>query len=93
MFLQFFDCSWWKRMKITHQNEVDLSTEVLGFSISVLCVANAYYGFIYCDIGPSGRFSDERVTECTKFYEKLMREKLNPPLPRKPDIIFVNSIP
>lgn len=54
----------------------------------MLFAANAYYGFICCDIGPSGRFSDERVTECTKFYEKLVREKLNPPLPRKPDIIF-----
>jgi len=67
--------------------------ELLGFSSSVLCVANAYYGFMYCDIGSIGRFSDERVTECTKFYEKLVREKLNPPLPSKPGIIFVSAIP
>jgi len=51
--------------------------ELLGFSSAVLCVTNAYYWLMYCDIGPNGRFSDERVTECTKLYEKLVREKKN----------------
>jgi hypothetical protein len=74
-------------MKLTHQNEVGLSTGTVRFQQFI------DYEFIYFGTGPSGRLSDERFAECTKFYEKLVHEKLNPPLPRKPDIIFVNAIP
>ena len=50
-----------------------------------MSIANANYEFLYCDIGMNGRVSDGGVNENTNFYEKLMHEELNLPLPRKPD--------
>jgi len=51
----------------------------------LMSVANANYEFVYCDSGTNGRVLDGGVIENTKFYEKLLREELNRPLPRKPD--------
>ena len=57
-----------------------------GFnSLVLISIANANYEFLYCDIGTNGRVSDGGVIESTKFYEKLLHEELNLPLPRKPD--------
>jgi len=50
-----------------------------------MSIANANYESLYCDIGMNGRVSDGGVIENTKFYEKLLHEELNLPLPRKPD--------
>jgi len=54
-------------------------------SLVSISIANANYEFLYCDIGTNGRVSDGGVIENTKFYEKLLHEELNLPLPRKPD--------
>ena len=57
-----------------------------GFSSLVLkFIANANNEFLYCNIGTNGRVSDGGVIENTKFYEKLLHEEPNLPLPRKPD--------
>jgi len=56
-----------------------------GFnSLVLISIANANYEFLYCDIGTNGRVSDG-VIETAKFYEKILHEELNLPLPRKPD--------
>ena len=57
-----------------------------GFnSLVLMSIANANYEFVYCDSETNGRVSDGEVIENTKFYEKLLHEELNLPLPRKPD--------
>ena len=50
-----------------------------------MSIANANCEFLYRDIGKNGRVSDVGVIDNTKFYEKLLHEELNLPLPRKPD--------
>jgi len=58
----------------------------MGFSNLVfISIANAKYDFLYCDIRTNGRVSDGAVIENIKFYDKLLHEELNLPLPRKPD--------
>ena len=54
-------------------------------SLVLMSIANANCEFLYCDIKTNGRVSDGGVIVNTKFYEKLLHEELNLPLPRKPD--------
>jgi hypothetical protein len=54
-------------------------------TLVLMSIANANYEFLYCDIGMNSRVSDGGVIENTKFYEKLMHEEFNLPLPRKSD--------
>lgn len=51
------------------------------FSTVLLAVVNANYEFMYVNTGTNGSASDESVLQNTKFYEKLMRGKLNLPQP------------
>jgi hypothetical protein len=48
-----------------------------------MAVVNANYEFLYCDIGTNGRISDGGVIENTKFYEYLVNDRLELPLPKK----------
>jgi len=54
-------------------------------SLVLISIANANYELLYCDFGTNGRVSDGAVIENVKFYDKLLHEELNLPLPRKPD--------
>lgn len=53
------------------------------YSIVLMALVDAYYRFIYVDIGCQGRLSDGGVWRNTSFYEKLARNELSLPADAK----------
>lgn len=49
------------------------------FSIVLMALVNADYEFLYVNVGCNGRNSDGGVIESTRFFDKLLENKLNLP--------------